>query len=70
LLCLFAAVAAAACAPAGAQSSLQRHWEGAINLPNASLGIQVEFKPAEKGWQGTIDIPKQGAPLRSLLYAG
>jgi CubicO group peptidase (beta-lactamase class C family) len=37
------------------------HWEGAIVLPNAALGVQVDLAPAAGGaWQGTIDIPAQG----------
>ena len=38
------------------------HWEGAIELPGASLGILVDLIIGPDGtWTGTIDIPMQGA---------
>jgi len=36
------------------------HWEGAITLPTAALGIQVDLSRNGEVWQGTIDIPAQG----------
>ena len=36
------------------------HWEGAISLPNADLGIRVDLSHSGTSWQGTIDIPVQG----------
>jgi len=65
-VCLFAALIAFAAAPVWAQSSLQGHWEGAVRLPNASLQIQTDFKPDGNAWQGTIDIPQQGAHRLAL----
>jgi CubicO group peptidase (beta-lactamase class C family) len=49
--------------PAGtfAQATPAGHWEGAIALPGASLQIHVDLKQAAGTWQGTIDIPQQGA---------
>ncbi len=44
-----------------AQANPAGHWEGAINLPGNSLQIHVNLKQAGGAWQGTIDIPQQGA---------
>jgi CubicO group peptidase (beta-lactamase class C family) len=44
-----------------AQSNPEGHWEGAIALPGSSLQIHVDLKQAAGAWQGTIDIPQQGA---------
>jgi len=36
-------------------------WDGAIELPNGKLAINVTLeRGAEDGWTGTIDIPAQG----------
>ncbi len=52
---LLAAAVAAAQSPAG-------HWEGAIDLPNASLTVKIDLAQGDDGaWRGTIDIPQQGA---------
>lgn len=52
-----------ATAPTPAESSpYSGHWEGAIELPGAFLGILVDLTRGEDGaWSGTIDIPMQGA---------
>jgi len=70
-VCLVAALAAIGLAPvwvSAAPDDVQGHWEGTIQLPGTPLGIQADFKPAEKGWQGTIDIPQQSA--RGLALQG
>ncbi len=37
------------------------YWEGAITLPNTSLGIQVVIeRGASSQWKGSISIPVQG----------
>ena len=36
-------------------------WGGAIELPTGALEVQVDLRAVEGGWQGTIDIPAQGA---------
>lgn len=59
-------LAAATPAVVPAQGSLDGHWEGAISLPGINLQIQTDFKKAEAGWQGTIDIPQQRATGRAL----
>jgi uncharacterized protein len=43
-------------------------WGGAIQLPTGGLEVQVELKVAGEEWQGTIDIPAQGA--RDLPLTG
>jgi uncharacterized protein len=43
-------------------------WGGAIQLPTGALEVQVTLTPLDGGWQGTIDIPAQGA--RGLALAG
>jgi CubicO group peptidase (beta-lactamase class C family) len=52
-----------------AQSNPEGHWEGAIALPGSSLQIHVDLKQSAGAWQGTIDIPQQGAtglPLQAV----
>jgi CubicO group peptidase (beta-lactamase class C family) len=44
-----------------AQATPEGHWEGSINLPGALLEIRVDLKQTNGTWQGTIDIPQQGA---------
>jgi hypothetical protein len=37
------------------------NWEGAITLPQTSLGVRVQLdRAANQSWQGQIDIPVQG----------
>ena len=50
------------------------HWDGAIQVPDNALGIQVDLVKNAKGeWMGTIDIPAQhlkGFPLSSVAVKG
>ena len=50
------------------------HWEGAIQVPNKELAVQVDLAKDEKGgWFGTIDIPPQnlkGFPLSNVTVKG
>jgi pimeloyl-ACP methyl ester carboxylesterase len=60
-------------APAQQPSDFAGHWEGAIELPGEPLGIAVDLAVGEGGWQGTIDIPMQGAkglPLADVRTDG
>jgi hypothetical protein len=52
-------------------SSVTGHWEGAIQLPGAPLGIQVDVK-ADAGGKlaATITIPQQGARDMPLANVG
>jgi len=55
-----------------AQTGLEGHWEGAIQLPGMALQIRVDFKSAGGAWQANIDIPQQGAqglPLQAVRFA-
>lgn len=36
-------------------------WHGAIRTPGQELVVSVHLQRAGKGWEGTIDIPQQGA---------
>lgn len=56
-------------APALAQDSLTGNWEGAIQMQETELTIITHFDSTEEGYQGTIDIPQQGAqniPLQNI----
>jgi len=58
---------------ARAQGDFEGHWEGAIELPGAELGVRVDLRHTEEGWTGTIDIPMQGAeglPLSGFEVSG
>jgi len=58
--------------PVWAQTSVEGHWEGAIELPGKSLQIRVEFKRAGAGLRATIDTPQQGGlglPLQAVSFA-
>ena len=55
-----------------AQTGLEGHWEGAIQLPGMDLQIHVDFKSVGGAWQANIDIPQQGAqglPLQAVRFA-
>src|SRR5262245_52316613 len=42
------------------------HWEGAIQVPQKELGIEVDLARNDKGeWTGTINVPTQN--LKNLL---
>jgi CubicO group peptidase (beta-lactamase class C family) len=54
-------------------ASIAGHWEGAIQVPNLALGIQVDVQSAADGkLSATITIPAQGAKdlaLSSVSFA-
>ena len=37
------------------------HWEGEIRVPGTALQVMVDLSESEGVWEGTIDIPMQGA---------
>jgi dipeptidyl aminopeptidase/acylaminoacyl peptidase len=55
-----------------AQGIPEGHWEGAVSLPNGvNLQVAADFQKADGNWQGTLDIPQQGAkgrPLQSIKF--
>ena len=50
----------------GARHPAAGHWDGAIQLPAAELGVVVDLAPGADGWRGEVDIPAQGVSDRSL----
>lgn len=62
LLLAVARPVAAADAP-----SASGRWEGTVELPGMSLGMQVQLESEPGGWKGSIDIPAQNA--RGLALA-
>jgi CubicO group peptidase (beta-lactamase class C family) len=55
-----------------AQTGVEGHWEGAIELPGTALQIRVDFKGAGAAVQANIDIPQQGArelALQAVRFA-
>lgn len=59
---LLVIVSALVCSvPVCAETTVEGHWEGAIDLPGRSLEIRVDFKRADAALRATIDIPQQGA---------
>jgi hypothetical protein len=59
---------------AQAQPGASGHWEGAIQVPNQELKIQVDLAKNDKGeWMGTIAIPQQNLkefPLSGVAVKG
>lgn len=54
-------------------AAIAGHWEGAIQLPTASLSILVDFSAKNGAISGAISIPLQGArdlPLANVAVAG
>ncbi len=48
------------------------HWEGHIEIPGQSLAVKVDLAIDDTDWNGTIDIPAQGAkglPLSEIHVA-
>lgn len=70
LLVLLLASFAIAPAVVAAENTPEGHWEGAINLPGMALQIQVDFKPADGGWQATIDPESSAAQSRRAQVPG
>ncbi len=49
------------------------HWEGAIQVPGHDLLVKIDLTSVNGTWQGTIDIPEQGAkalPLEKIAVEG
>jgi len=44
-----------------AQVQIGGNWKGAINIMGQELTIKTQFEEADAGYNGTIDIPQQGA---------
>jgi len=57
--------------PAAAQGDIAGKWTGSVSLPNMALEIRVEFKRAGDAWEGSVEIPQQGAtrPLQNITFA-
>jgi CubicO group peptidase (beta-lactamase class C family) len=59
--------------PAFAADGPAGHWEGAIELPNRQLEVDVDLVHQDSGWTGDISIPAQGAsdlPLVDITVEG
>ena len=44
-----------------AERDVVGHWEGHIEIPGQPLAVKVDLTLEDTDWQGTIDIPAQGA---------
>ncbi len=44
-----------------AENRVAGHWEGQIEIPGQSLAVKVDLAIDNSDWNGTIDIPTQGA---------
>ncbi len=44
-----------------AEDSVSGHWEGHIEIPGQPLAVKVDLTFKDADWNGTIDIPVQGA---------
>jgi hypothetical protein len=65
-LCLLAAGI-----PMWAQDGCRGHWSGSVEVPQHSLGMEVDLDKATAGWVGAISIPAQnatGIPLDSISF--
>lgn len=68
-----ALVAVLALAPSARAEEAAGAWQGAIQGPGGSLEVRVELVEGAAGWEGTIDIPAQGAfalPLAGIELDG
>jgi hypothetical protein len=68
VVCLWLACAGVA----SAQSDMRGHWSGTLDVPGASLGMEVDLDKTANGWIGSISIPAQGTsglPLDSVSFA-
>jgi CubicO group peptidase (beta-lactamase class C family) len=60
-------------ATADAPTGMAGRWDGAIEVPDAALEVQIDLEPADGGWSGTISIPAQNArdlPLADITVDG
>lgn len=70
LVALTLSSAVAFAQPAAAPSG---HWEGAIQIPDQELKIEIDLAKTGDKWDGTITIPAQGLkgfPLSSISVQG
>ncbi len=54
-----------------AQTEFPGHWEGAISIMGAELGIKVDIKSEADSFKASIDIPMQnaiGLPLKNVSF--
>ncbi|MBZ5611280.1 MAG: hypothetical protein LAP38_23710 [Acidobacteriia bacterium] len=66
-----AALGFAAAITLSAQTGLKGHWSGSIEVPQTSLGVEVDLDNTASGWVGSISIPMQGAsgiPLDRITF--
>lgn len=66
-------LAALALASSAAADGVAGAWHGAIQGPGGRLDVRVELGRGPGGWEGTIDIPAQGAfalPLAAVEVDG
>ncbi len=67
LVLVLALVLAPGALQAAGKGDVAGHWEGPIQLPGAELRVLVDLKAGASGaFEGTIDIPAQGARGLSL----
>ena len=59
---IFFVIVLAASIPASyAEDRVTGHWEGHIEIPGQPLAVKVDLAIDDTDWNGTIDIPAQGA---------
>jgi hypothetical protein len=57
--------------PLCAQDPMRGHWTGSVELPNQTLGMEVDLDKKPNGWVGSIAIPAQnasGIPLDAITF--
>ncbi len=55
-----------------AQDALRGHWTGTIDVPDHTLGVEVDLDKNADGWIGSVSIPDQnasGIPLEAITFA-
>lgn len=56
-----------------AQDTPRGHWTGSVEVPNQSLGMEVDLDKTATGWIGSVSIPLQnasGIPLEAISFEG